>query len=264
MTEESSVFCRVKSSRAVIHDAQKEMMTGMIALVSYSDIEHYKDGWIWYPFIPRKGITLLLGAPGTGKSMFLMQIIAVLTGAGTFPDGIKPEKPMTVIYQCSDDGLSDTVKPRLTAAGADCNKVVYIKDPDNALTLNDGFVGEAMQKTGCGMFVFDSYRAYVGDNWDDKTEREKMLRELNEMVESNDCAVVLVGYTDHSNSDLNDIYIDSGCEDIASIAKSVLLLSADAADNRKRRISIIKTNSALKSAKMSFELGGEKGFKWID
>lgn len=52
----------------------------MIALVCCSDIEHYKDGWIWYPFIPRKGITFLLGTLGIGKSMFLMQIVAVLTG----------------------------------------------------------------------------------------------------------------------------------------------------------------------------------------
>lgn len=236
----------------------------MVALVCYSDIEHYKDGWVWYPFIPRRGITLLLGAPGIGKSMFLMQIIAVLTNGGYFPDGNKPEKPMTVVYQCSDDGLSDTVKPRLTVAGADCDKVVYIKDSDNALTLNDGFVGDVMKKTGCGMFAFDSYRAYVGDAWDDKTKREKMLCELNGMAESNDCAVVLVGYTDQNDPDLNDIYIDSGCADIADAAKSVLLLSADAADNGKRRVSIIKTNSALKDVKLSFELRGEKGFTWID
>ncbi len=236
----------------------------MIALVCYSDIEHYKDGWVWYPFIPRKGITLLLGAPGIGKSMFLMQIIAVLTCSGTFPDGIMPEKPMTVVYQCSDDGLPDIVLPRLKAAGADCDKVVYIKDTDNALTLNDVFVGDAMQKTGCGMFVFDSYRAYVGDGWDNKTEREKALRELNVMAESNDCSVVLVGYTDHNNPDLNDIYIDHGCRDIAEIAKSVLLLTGDEADKRKRHVSIIKTNSAWKDARLDFELGGAKGFQWLD
>ena len=236
----------------------------MIALVCYSDIEHYKDGWVWYPFIPRKGITLLLGAPGIGKSMFLMQIIAVLTNGGTFPDGSKPEKPMDVVYQCSDDGLSDVVKPRLMAAGADCDKVVYIKDPDNALTLNDKFVSDAMQKSCCGMFVFDSYRAYVGDGWDDEMEREKMLRELNEMAESNDCAVILVGYTDDNNPNLSDIYIDSGSRDIADVAQSVLLLSVDADDNRKRHINIIKTNSARKNAKLDFELGGARGFKWLD
>ncbi|MCD7751500.1 MAG: AAA family ATPase [Lachnospiraceae bacterium] len=80
MAEEPSVSCRVKSGRAVFPDTQKEMMTGMIAFVCCSDIEHYKDSWIWYPFIPRKGITFLLGTPGIGKSMFLMQIVAVLTG----------------------------------------------------------------------------------------------------------------------------------------------------------------------------------------
>ena len=181
-----------------------------------------------------------------------------------FPDGIKPENTLNVVYQCSDDGLSDVVKPRLMAAGADCDKVVYIKDPDNTLTLNDGFIGEAMKKSGCGMFVFDSYRAYVGEDWDDETKREKMLRELNEMAESNGCAVILTGYTDNNNPDLNDIYIDSGSRDIADIAKSVLLLTADDADNRKRHVSIIKTNSARKNVKLDFEYGGAKGIKWLD
>ncbi|MCD8327027.1 MAG: hypothetical protein LUC90_10220, partial [Lachnospiraceae bacterium] len=172
--------------------------------------------------------------------------------------------PMPVVYQCSDDGLSDIVTPRLTAAGADCEKVVYIKDPGNVLTLNDEFIGEAMKKTGCGMFAFDSYRAYVGEDWDDETKRKKMLHELNEMAESNDCAVILVGYTDNNNPDLSDIYIDSGSRDIADAAQSVLLLSVDADDNRKRHINIIKTNSARKNAKLDFELGGARGFKWLD
>ncbi len=158
------------------------------------------------------------------------------------------------------------MKPRLTAAGADYDKVIYIKDPGNTLTLNDEFIDKAMKKTGCGIFVFDSYRAYVGEDWDDKTKREKMLCELNEMAENNDCAVILIGYTDSNNPDLNDIYIDSGSRDIADAAKSVLLLSVDvdADDNRKRHVSIIKTNSARKNAKLDFELGGARGFKWLD
>lgn len=39
----------------------------------------------------------------------------------------KPE-PMTVLYQTAEDGLGDTIKPRLLSAGADCSKVIVIDD----------------------------------------------------------------------------------------------------------------------------------------
>ena len=43
--------------------------------------------------------------------------------------------PVNVIYQTAEDGLGDTIKPRLLAAGADCSKVLVIDDSDQPLTI---------------------------------------------------------------------------------------------------------------------------------
>ena len=82
------------------------------------------DPWgVWYPFIAIGKITLLQGDPGDGKSTMMMNLIAELSTGGKTPDGCKIGAPQKVIYQCSEDGVSDTIKPRLERCGADCKKI---------------------------------------------------------------------------------------------------------------------------------------------
>ena len=75
------------------------------------------------PFIAIGKITLLQGDPGDGKSTMMMNLIAELSTGGKTPDGCKIGAPQKVIYQCSEDGVSDTIKPRLERCGADCRKI---------------------------------------------------------------------------------------------------------------------------------------------
>ena len=46
-------------------------------------------------------------------------------------------EPFNVIYQTAEDGLGDTVKPRLIEAGADLDRVLVIDDSEVQLTLSD-------------------------------------------------------------------------------------------------------------------------------
>lgn len=55
--------------------------------------------------------------------------------------------PVHVIYQTAEDGLGDTIKPRLLAAGADCSKVMVIDDSDQPLTMADVRLEEAIVQT---------------------------------------------------------------------------------------------------------------------
>ena len=56
--------------------------------------------------------------------------------AGTLP-GMKPMPPFQVIYQTAEDGLGDTVKPRLIEAEADLDRVLVIDEAKRELTLSD-------------------------------------------------------------------------------------------------------------------------------
>ena len=89
-------------------------------LTLYSEVQSTDVRWLWYPFIAIGKITLLQGDPGDGKSTMMMNLIAELSTGGKTPDGCKIGAPQKVIYQCSEDGVSDTIKPRLERCGADC------------------------------------------------------------------------------------------------------------------------------------------------
>lgn len=93
-------------------------------LTLYSEVQSTDVRWLWYPFIAIGKITLLQGDPGDGKSTMMMNLIAELSMGGRTPDGCKISAPQKVIYQCSEDGVSDTIKPRLERCGADCRKIL--------------------------------------------------------------------------------------------------------------------------------------------
>lgn len=92
-------------------------------LTLYSEVQSTDVRWLWYPFIAIGKITLLQGDPGDGKSTMMMNLIAELSTGGKTPDGCKIGAPQKVIYQCSEDGVSDTIKPRLERYGADCGRL---------------------------------------------------------------------------------------------------------------------------------------------
>lgn len=100
--------------------------TGIFTL--YSDVEATAVRWLWYPFIAVGKITLLQGDPGDGKSTMMMNLIAELSKGGTMPDGKQVGIPQKVIYQCSEDDASDTIKPRLETCGTDCRNVAFINE----------------------------------------------------------------------------------------------------------------------------------------
>ena len=95
-------------------------------LTLYSDVQATSVHWLWYPFIAVGKITLLQGDPGDGKSTMMMNLIAELSKGGKTPDGKPVGTPQRVIYQCSEDGVSDTIKPRLERCGADWKDVAQI------------------------------------------------------------------------------------------------------------------------------------------
>ena len=119
------------------------MQEGLLTL--YSEVESSPVRWLWHPYIAIGKITLLQGDPGDGKSTMMMNLIAEITTGGAFPDGKPLEQPQRVIYQCSEDGVADTIKPRLEEQGADCSKVAFINEEVNSgLTLDDERIRDAI------------------------------------------------------------------------------------------------------------------------
>jgi len=82
--------------------------------------------WLWDGYMPRSKVVLLAGDPELGKTTIAINIAATITTAGTWPDGSVCGKAGNVLIWSGEDGIEDTLAPRLKAAGADMSKCHFI------------------------------------------------------------------------------------------------------------------------------------------
>ena len=104
--------------------------------------------------------------PRRGQNELHSAVIAALTRGEPLPECERAAEPMNVIYQTAEDGLADTIKPRLESAGADCTRVLVIDEGKRELTLCDARLEEAIRRTAAKLIVLDPLQAYLGSDVD--------------------------------------------------------------------------------------------------
>lgn len=151
-----------------------------LKLIHMDQVEVEEIEWLFYPFIPYGKVTIIQGDPGEGKTTVVLQIIAKLTKGEPILNEITEEEtdvePINVIYQTAEDGLGDTIKPRLLAAGADCSRVLVIDDQDQPLTMVDARLEEAIIQTKARLVVLDElytkYKTAPSEEEQEKARQE--------------------------------------------------------------------------------------------
>ena len=124
-----------------------------LKLIRMSDVATETIKWLWYPYIPFGKITMVQGDPGDGKTTALLAVAAAVTTGTLLPEMKEVVGPVVVIFQTAEDGLGDTIKPRLESAKADCKRVIVIDETDKALSLLDERIERAIQQTGAKLFI---------------------------------------------------------------------------------------------------------------
>ena len=108
-----------------------------LKLINMSDVQAEEIKWLWYPFIAYGKMTIVQGDPGDGKSTLVLNIAAKLSRGERLEPEMNIDNPVNVIYQTAEDGLADTVKPRLEQAGADCSRISIIDESEKSLSMID-------------------------------------------------------------------------------------------------------------------------------
>ncbi len=221
--------------------------------------------WLWKPYIPFGKLTIIQGDPGEGKTTFALWLAALLTQGKRFDEigNIVGLEQVNVIYQIAEDGIADTVKPRLLTAGADCSRVKVIDDSEKALSMDDERLEIAIKETGAKLLILDPLQAYLGDKVDMNraNEAREMTKKLGALAERTGCAVILVGHM-NKGSGAKAAYRGIGSIDFFAIARSVLLVARVPDDSTIRAVAQIKNNLAAEGSTMAFRLD-ENGFSWI-
>ena len=239
------------------------MQRNNVKLISMDTIPIEKVKWLLYPFIPLGKITILQGDPGEGKTTLALQIIAALTTGKPVWEGTLPMEPVNVIYQTAEDGLSDTIKPRLVAAGADCSRVMVIDDSDRVLTLDDDRLEQAIEQTGARLVVLDPIQGYIGASVDMHRANEirPLMYRIAKLAEKYGCAILLIGHM-NKNSGEKSSYRGLGSIDFQAAARSVLVVGRIKDDPTLRIVCPAKSSLAPEGGAVAFRLDPEQGFQW--
>ena len=230
-------------------------------LRSFSEIEQSRVEWLWFPYIPYGKITVLQGNPGGGKSHVGIQLAADLSSQGYLPGGIRLPSPQHVIYQCAEDGLADTIKPRLVAAGANCENVAFLDD--DMLTLDDEKIRDAIADFHARLLVIDPLQAYLGtSDISSASGIRRMMNRLCKWANFYNCAVLIIGHLNKKEG-ANDLYRGLGSIDVTASARSVLQLETDAFSPGIRIIRHVKSSLAARGEDVRFSINPNHGIVWL-
>ncbi len=186
----------ILSHRGGIGNRKEKPMDTKVKIISMDEIQAEEIKWLWKPYIPFGKLTIVQGDPGEGKTTFVLRLAAQLSQGKGFDDSMEISEPMNVIYQTAEDGLADTIKPRLLSANADCSKIKVIDDTEKSLYMDDERLEIAIREQNAKLLILDPLQAYLGDRVDMNraNEAREMTKKLSAMAERTGCAVILVGH----------------------------------------------------------------------
>ncbi len=234
-----------------------------VPVIRMSEVVSTNVEWLWKPYIPFGKVSILQGNPGEGKTYFAMQLAAACTGRKPLP-GMEVIEPFNMIYQTAEDGLGDTIRPRLEEAGADLERILVIDDGDKPLTLTDERLEKAIRENSARLVIIDPIQAFLGADVDMNRANEvrPVFRKLGDIAQDNRAAILLIGHLNKANG-MSSLQRGLGSTDIIAAVRSALFIGKLKDDPTIRVLTHEKSSLAPAGDSIAFTLGDEDGFSWI-
>jgi hypothetical protein len=255
--ENGNVIQESASAAPVSTLARSHAVTRAVATVQAERVS-----WLSPGRIPLGKITVVEGHPGLGKTHILCDLAARVTRGEGFPDDPAIDRGGVVLLS-GEDGVADTLRPRLEAAGADLNAVWILEhirsargDPEPVeLPLHVPEIQVEVQNRGARLVVIDPFEAYLSDEVDSFKSHDvrRALVPLKEMAERTGCAIVIVRHLRKSGGGLA-ITAGGGSIAIVAAARSGLLVAQDPNDPARRILASVKSNLAKPPANLCYRL----------
>lgn len=231
---------------------------------SMADVALEEINWLWDRRIPRGKLTLVDGDPEARKTWLLLAIAAAISRGWPLPGETGHKEPGRVLLLAGEDGLGDTIKPRLVAMGADETRIEAVvgllrEDDQEPLTLDaDGITAltAKVEEYRPDAVLIDPLLAYSGGGIDINKANEvrAMLRPLTDMAQKYSPALVS---TRHLNKALTApaAYRGQGSMDYRAAARASLFVVVDPDDEQRSIVMPHKNNLSEKGKGWGYRIG---------
>lgn len=226
-----------------------------------SEVKAEPVEWFWRGRIPKGKLTLFDGNPGEGKSAVCTDLAARKSVGRQWPDGAPCEAGGVVI--CSaEDGLSDTIRPRVDAAGGDPDRVlslVTVPDGDGERLLSIpqdlDVIRRGIERVGAELVIVDPLMAFLSGDVNSHRDQDvrRALAPLAKLAEETGAAVLVIRHLNKTSGG-NPLYRGGGSIGIIGAARSALLVARHPDDERRRVLAPLKSNLAEPAPSLAFIL----------
>ncbi|MBZ5698678.1 MAG: AAA family ATPase [Acidobacteriia bacterium] len=241
-----------------------EVVNTTLTAINATDVKPELLRWLWPDRIPQGKICWFAGKPGLGKSLAMLDLIARVTTGAAWPDGTKNSlPPQDVLLAVSEDGLGDTVIPRLNAAGADLARIKFIhrvkvNESQRLLQLSNDtqLLKKALQANPSVTLVgLDPLTSFSGDV---NINVDQDIRPIMDALSSlcNKTGVTLVGVIHHNKrSDVDALQKILGASSVAGAARTAWGFSRDPDNQNEFYMSLVKNNLSKRRTGMKYTIG---------
>jgi hypothetical protein len=253
-----------------VEELQPEEMGILLSGVEPEEVE-----WLWPSWLALGKLALMDGDPGLGKSATTLDIAARVSAGKVFPDGAECE-PAGVVILSGEDGLRDTIRPRLDAAGADVNRILSLatvpdeNGHDRLLSIPEDvpLIEKGIERVGAQLVVVDPLMAFLSGETNSHRDQDvrRALAPLAGLAERTGACVLVVRHLNKAPGN-NPLYRGGGSIGIIGAARMAFVVGKDPQDEDRRVLATTKNNLARPPRSLMFTLeeaeGGAVRVNWL-
>jgi len=245
-------------------EARKSAQATAVArpvLQRMSDVTPQAIEWLWDGYIALGKLSIIDGDPGLGKSTLTLDLAARVSAAAPMPDGSAGVAGGVVLLS-AEDGLADTVLPRLQAMGADVERVVALSssngpDGERPPTLPEDVpvIAQAIDQVHARLVVIDPVVAFLSgsvNSWSDQHAR-RALAPVAKLAEEKNVAVLLVRHLNKKPGQ-PALYRGGGSIGIVGAARAGFLVAPDPGEPDRRVLAALKNNLGPLPPSLAFRI----------
>jgi putative DNA primase/helicase len=218
-------------------NASDAFYAGDVTLVSGADIRPEPIEWLWHGFFAAGKFHVIPGAPGTGKTTIAVNVAAILTTGGFWPDGTRAPLCNVAIWSAEDDA-ADTLVPRLLAAGADLTRILFVISTREADGESRPFdpatdlrhLERALAGRDVKLLIVDPVVSAVAGDSHKNTETRRALQPLVDLGKNLGCAIVGITHFSKGTAGRDPVERVTGSIAFGALAR-VVFAAAKATDD---------------------------------